>query len=499
MFCRRPELGTIDALGRYPKASYMLDNDEKRIFLKWIEDLKFPDDYISNMARCVNLSTLQMFGMKSHDCHVMMQRILPVAFKELLPNNVWKTITDLCFFFKELTSPNIQVDNLRQMQQNIPVILCKLKRIFSPSFFDSMEHLSIHLADEAMIAGPVQYRWMYPFERYLRKLKKTVKNKANVEGSITNAYLVEEATAFCSYYFEEHVRTKQRNIPRNFAGSSSSGGMEEHHDTLFVFKYAGRGFGKKSTRFLSKDEYDAAHLYVLNNCSEITEIYTRLFVVEINAKYPNISPNQLQIKLNKEFPDWFKLYVADPNNRVKNSDLKSLSLKPFQRVTTFQGFYVNGFKFHMIEYKSKKSTYNSGLCVKGLELDGVQLDYYGRLVEVVVLEYSGVPTKTTTLFKCEWFDPRPSRMLVDRDFKLVSVNQRRRYDKYEPFILLTQASQKSLLIEPPHTTIDDDTMPIHPDGALVYLVDEDDEEDVDNNEYVLETSDSTNNDSDDSE
>ncbi|XP_057796599.1 uncharacterized protein LOC131012633 isoform X1 [Salvia miltiorrhiza] len=355
---------------------------------------------------------------------------------------------------------------------------------------------------------------------------------------MTNAYLVEEATAFCSYYFEEHVRTKQRNVPRNFAGSSSSGGMEEHHDTLFVFKNVGRGFGKKSTRFLSKDEYDAAHLYVLNNCSEITEIYTRLFVDEINAKYPNISPNQLQIKLNKEFPDWFKLYVADPNNRVENSDLKSLSLKPFQRVTSFQGFYVNGFKFHTIEYGSKKSTYNSGLCVKGLELD-----YYGRLVEVVVLEYSGVPTKTITLFKCEWFDPRPSGTLVDRDFKLVSINQRRRYDNYEPFILSTQASQvfyctypsknqsrkdwlaackvkarplvevstiQNIPIDPtpfqeelvgrtPHTTIDDDTMPIHPDGALVYLVDEDDEEDVDTNEYVLETSDSTNNDSDDSE
>ncbi|XP_057803652.1 uncharacterized protein LOC131018985 [Salvia miltiorrhiza] len=199
-FCRRPELEANEQTGKYPKACYMLDNDEKRILLKWIEGLRFPDGYVSSLGRCVNLSTLQMFGMKSHDCHVMMQRVLPVALKDLLPFNVWKTITDLCLFFKDLTSPNIQVDNLLQMQKNIPVILCKLERIFPPSFFDSMEHLPIHLADEAMMAGPVQYRWMYPFERYLGKLKKTVKNKAKVEGSITNAYLVEEATAFCCYY-----------------------------------------------------------------------------------------------------------------------------------------------------------------------------------------------------------------------------------------------------------------------------------------------------------
>ena len=46
-------------------------------------------------------------------------------------------------------------------------IICKLERIFPPSFFDSMEHLAIHLPYEAQVGGPVQYRWMYPFERYV--------------------------------------------------------------------------------------------------------------------------------------------------------------------------------------------------------------------------------------------------------------------------------------------------------------------------------------------
>jgi len=52
------------------------------------------------------------------------------------------------------------------MDENIYVLLCKLEQIFPPSLFDSMEHLPIHLPYESKVGGPVQYRWMYPFERY---------------------------------------------------------------------------------------------------------------------------------------------------------------------------------------------------------------------------------------------------------------------------------------------------------------------------------------------
>jgi len=48
---------------------------------------------------------------------------------------------------------------------NIVETICKLEMIFLPSFFDSMEHLPIHLSFEVKVGGPVQYRWMYPFER----------------------------------------------------------------------------------------------------------------------------------------------------------------------------------------------------------------------------------------------------------------------------------------------------------------------------------------------
>ena len=54
---------------------------------------------------------------------------------------------------------------MKRLERDIPIIIFKLERIFPPGFFDSMEQLPIHLPYEAKITGPVQYRWMYHFER----------------------------------------------------------------------------------------------------------------------------------------------------------------------------------------------------------------------------------------------------------------------------------------------------------------------------------------------
>ena len=53
-----------------------------------------------------------------------------------------------------------------------------------------MVYLVIHLPYEVILAGPVQSRWMYPFERALETYKQYVRNKARSEGSIAEAYVV---------------------------------------------------------------------------------------------------------------------------------------------------------------------------------------------------------------------------------------------------------------------------------------------------------------------
>jgi hypothetical protein len=95
-----------------------------------------------------------------------MQQFLPVALRGSLPDKVTSIIVDLCNFFKQICSKVLNVDFIGQLESQIAITLCQLETIFPPSFFTIMMHLVIHLAYEAKVAGPVQYRWMYPIERY---------------------------------------------------------------------------------------------------------------------------------------------------------------------------------------------------------------------------------------------------------------------------------------------------------------------------------------------
>uniref|UniRef100_M1AZZ2 TdcA1-ORF2 protein n=1 Tax=Solanum tuberosum TaxID=4113 RepID=M1AZZ2_SOLTU len=85
-FCRHPELHVVG--GKYPKTIYTLNKESKKVLCEWVKNLKFPDGYVSNMERCVDMNNHKLFGMKSHDCHVFMQRLIPIAFRELLPTKV---------------------------------------------------------------------------------------------------------------------------------------------------------------------------------------------------------------------------------------------------------------------------------------------------------------------------------------------------------------------------------------------------------------------------
>lgn len=147
-----------------PKASYTLTKSEAKLVCKWLKELRMPDGYASNLSRCANVEKGTVHGMKSHDCHVFMECLLPIAFHSL-SDLVWKPLTELSRFFKDICCNTLRMDDLVKLDENIPIIICKLEMIFPPGFFDSMEHLPIHLAKEAILGGPVQYRWMYPFER----------------------------------------------------------------------------------------------------------------------------------------------------------------------------------------------------------------------------------------------------------------------------------------------------------------------------------------------
>ncbi|KAK9206706.1 hypothetical protein WN943_016985 [Citrus x changshan-huyou] len=196
------ELEPIIENGRtkLPAASFTLSKEEKIRFCKTLSEIKTLDGYSSNIRNRVSMQDLKLYGMKSHDCHVLMQQLLPVAIKALLPDHVKKVIIRVCFFFNSLCSKVVNVAALDQLQADVVETVCLLEMYFLPAFFDVMVHLMVHLVREVKLCGPVYLRWMYPFERDMKKLKGYVRNRNRPEGCIAEAYIAEEAVEFCSEY-----------------------------------------------------------------------------------------------------------------------------------------------------------------------------------------------------------------------------------------------------------------------------------------------------------
>lgn len=219
----------------------------------------------------------KMSGLKSHDCHVILNHILPLALRGLLPENIYEPLVELSQFFKKLNSKALSVEQLEEMDAQIPVILCKLEKEFPPSFFDVMMHLPVHLAREALIGGPTIYRWMYLFERQIHCLKSLVRNMARPEGSIAEGYIADEFMTLSSRYLDD-VETKH-NRPGRIHDTSIGNKFN-----LSIFSCAGRPIGSRKTRDLDMLESEQAHIYILQNCDEV-QAYIRYPLIKMALIY----------------------------------------------------------------------------------------------------------------------------------------------------------------------------------------------------------------------
>lgn len=81
---------------------------------------------------------------------------LPIYYKNWINNYTTKKTAILCHtFFKQLFEQTFKVDILKQMNDDIVLILYKKEKIFSLAFFDIMIHLTIYWPREAKLAGPI--------------------------------------------------------------------------------------------------------------------------------------------------------------------------------------------------------------------------------------------------------------------------------------------------------------------------------------------------------
>ncbi|KAK9058612.1 hypothetical protein SSX86_023454 [Deinandra increscens subsp. villosa] len=266
----------------------------------------------------------------------------------------------------------------------------------------------------------------------LGRLKRMIKNKGKIEGSIVQSNLVDELSNYCSLYLEPTIRG-----PRNFSPGipcSSSTDLR-----LSIFKHPSRRLYEKGgvDKVLSQKDRDKAHIYILLNCEELLDS-VGLFDKELRDLFPSYDEATLDKMKEDEFAKWLLMHVMNVPNK---EHLRGLAQGPLTYVKSHKGYFVNGYRFHTRTAYDGRVTQNSGVCVKGATYNENENDYYGLLDEILELEYhSTVGRCVVVLFRCTWFDPVRG-VRVDPKTNMVDVKPTAIGCVDDPFILASQAQQ----------------------------------------------------------
>ncbi|BBN68781.1 hypothetical protein Prudu_573S000300 [Prunus dulcis] len=422
----QPEYG--ERRTRLPPGPWNLSRAEKR---------EVPEGYSSNIKNLVSLQDSRLLGLKSHDCHTLMQQLLPVAIRSVLEKPARYAITRLCFFFNAICAKTVDVSKLDKLEEDVVVTLCLLEKYFPPSFFDIMVHLVVHLVREVRLCGPVYFRWMYPFERYMKVLKGYVQNRTRPEGCIAERYIAEEAVEFCTQHLSD-VSTV--GVP-----SSQKMGVSKPLSGCTV-------------SVVDQDLLNQAHLYVLENTEEVLP-YIEQHMIHIKTAYPKFRKRTkwLQDKHNSTFIQWLRFKVQselEEDNNGVSENLRWLAAGPNMAVPLYRSYLIKGIKFNIKAQDDVRTTQNSGvyLLAQTMQVASAKdknpilsnMGFYGVIQEIWDLDYQKF---TIPVFRCDWIDS--SGLVVDElGFTLVDLSKIGH--RNDQFVLASQVKQIFFVDDPMH-------------------------------------------------
>jgi len=67
---------------------------------KWLKSLWFFDEHASNIDKLVNKRECRLYVMKSHDYHVFMQKLIPIAYRDLVSKEILDTFIEISNFLE---------------------------------------------------------------------------------------------------------------------------------------------------------------------------------------------------------------------------------------------------------------------------------------------------------------------------------------------------------------------------------------------------------------
>jgi len=118
LFCNHKNIELVFDGSRVakPRASFVLEKNTQQLVYQWLKSLYFSDGHASNISRLVNLEECILYEMKSHDCHVFMQTLIPLAYRDLLSKGIWNTLMEISHFFRDICSSKLQTNHIKRLE-----------------------------------------------------------------------------------------------------------------------------------------------------------------------------------------------------------------------------------------------------------------------------------------------------------------------------------------------------------------------------------------------
>nr|GEU71308.1 hypothetical protein [Tanacetum cinerariifolium] len=294
-----------------PQVAYSFTPKNRKKFCQFVKGVKLPDGFGSCFKHKVTDNDTNITGLKSHDCHIMKQRLLPYGLQNYSPDKIARPIIELCSLFKQICSATLMEDDMLKDQIKVVDILGSRRQAYFP---------------------PVNVS----FERYIKKLKGYVRNNAKLEGSIAEGYVVEETLTFSSHYFQD-VTTKFNRPDHNVDSPPLTCQFQ-------VFRSICKSIGLRSLIQFDAQELKKVKCYVLHNSPEI-DTYRSQF-----KRHERRIPRLVWVTDNDNDPE-----VST------TSELFALACGPTWTPISINSYVVDGVRYVVHSCDECRITQNSGI------------------------------------------------------------------------------------------------------------------------------------------
>ncbi|GKD90585.1 RNA-directed DNA polymerase, eukaryota, partial [Tanacetum coccineum] len=150
----------------------------------------------------------------------------------------------------------------------------------------------IHLPLKALEGGPICPWWMFPFERYMKKLKGYVRNKAKPEGSISEGYVVEEAFMLNPSNNEHNEANQEILVDNNEPNQATRNEFEELYASANEELYPGCDYVTRLD-FMAKFTYFKAKGRLTESIfNEMLEFFQNVFPIRKGVETIDVASGQ---------------------------------------------------------------------------------------------------------------------------------------------------------------------------------------------------------------